>query len=65
MDPNNATLLGPKKRKNEGKEAVGMEVTSKKQQEKTTAKQLVMQRIHIGKLHEKLGHPGEYRMRAT
>ena len=62
---NGAALLAPKKWKLEGKLPSQLEWISVKKQEKTTTKQIAMQKIHANKLHVKLGHTGEDKMRTT
>ena len=60
-----AALLAPDKWKPEYKANIPPEGTAIKKQENTTTKQIATRNIHVKKLHAKLGHTGEDRMRAT
>ena len=60
-----AAILVPKNHNLEGKSAIQMEGTAVKTKDNMTTKQIATQKIHANKLHAKLGHPGEDRIRAT
>ena len=58
-------LLVPENWKLEGKASIQTEVTTVKKQENTTTKKIWTRKVHANELHANLGHPREYRMRAT
>ena len=62
---NNTDILAPEKGKLEKKSAVNPEGMVVKQQEKTTTKQQTIWKTCVNKIHTKLVHPREDRMRVS